>query len=308
MTTGDQPLYDKSAFAERSAVLDIVLDHVPQGIVVVGHDYRLLAFNKPIEPIFKLPPGTFVVGADFRGIINTWARETGQDEAMRQRALAELDMREPFTFELEQLIQGEPRWMVLTHDPLPDGGFVRTFTDISVHKRLAAQLLELARIDALTGLLNRRTFFEALAEEVGRAERYHRPLALMTLDLDHFKRINDSYGHPTGDRTLQSFARALTACMRQHDVVGRIGGEEFAVVLPELDREHGAEAARRVLEMVRGLTVAGPSGEATAFTVSIGVAELAPGQTVDQLLSRADAALYQAKRGGRNCCRLADVN
>ena len=301
MTSSDEPLYDRSLFKQRSEVLDIVLDHVPQGIVVVGRDYRLLAFNKPIEPIFKLPPGTFAIGSDFRDIINIWARETGQDEAMRQRALAELDLREPFTFELEQSIQGEPRWMVLTHAPLPGGGFVRTFTDITDHKRLAAELLELSRTDALTRLLNRRTFFEAAGAEVERAQRYHRSLTLMSLDLDHFKLINDSYGHPIGDRVLEVFAGILVSCMRQNDHVARIGGEEFAVLLPELTLEQGAEVARRMLMLVRELAV----DALPAFTVSIGVAEMMPGMTVDQLVSCADQALYQAKRDGRDCCRLA---
>lgn len=304
MTTRDPPLYDTAIFTERSEVLDIVLDHVPQGIVVVGHDYRLLAFNKPIEPIFRLPPGTFAIGADFRDIINIWVRETGQNEAMRQRALAELDLREPFTFELEQLIQGEPRWMVLTHTPLPGGGFVRTFTDITEHKRMTQQLLQLSRTDALTGLLNRRTFFEAAADEVERAQRYHRPLVFMSLDLDLFKQINDCHGHPTGDRVLQVFAESLTACLRQNDFIGRIGGEEFAVVLPELTLERGAETALRVLEMVRTLAVPAPGDATVRFTVSIGLAELMAGAGLNQLVLHADQALYQAKRDGRDCYRI----
>jgi len=307
MPSSDPPLYDKSIFAQRSEVLDIVLDHVPQGIVVVGPDYRLLAFNEPIVPLFKMTEGTFAVGSDFRDIINTWARETGQDEAMRARALAELDLREPFTFELEQVVHGETRWLVLTHDPLPGGGFVRTFTDITEHKRLEAKLLTLSRTDALTGLLNRGTFFETAAEEVVRAERYQRPLSFMSLDLDHFKRINDSYGHPTGDRVLQIFAQSLTACLRQHDQVGRIGGEEFAVLLPELPLEKAAETARRVLTMVRNLALNDPVGNVIGFTVSIGVAEMLPGLTLDQLMSRVDKALYEAKGDGRNCYRLATV-
>jgi len=306
MPADKPPLYDTAIFAARAEVLDIVLDHVPQGIVVVGRDYRLLAFNKPIEPIFKLTPGTFAIGSDFRDIINTWARENGQDEAMRQRALAELDAPEPFSFELEQLVLGEPRWMVLTHTPLPGGGFVRTFTDITEHKRLLGQLLELSRTDALTGLLNRRTFFAAADTEVERASRYHRPLVLMSLDLDHFKQINDLYGHPTGDRVLQVFAETLTACLRQADSIGRIGGEEFAVLLPEQTLAQGAETALRILETVRALAVLAPDATPVYFTVSIGLAELAPGGGVAPLVSTADQALYQAKRDGRNCYRIAD--
>jgi len=304
MPTSDQPLYDKSIFAQRSEVLDTVLDHVPQGIVVVGPDYRLLAFNKPILPLFRLPEGTFTIGSDFRDMINAWVRETGQDEAMRVRALAELDLPEPFTFELEQVVHGETRWVVLTHDPLPGGGFVRTFTDITEHKRLEAKLLKLSRTDALTGLLNRRTFFEAAEEEVVRAQRYERPLSFMSLDLDHFKRINDNYGHPTGDRVLQVFAQSLTTCLRQHDYIARIGGEEFAVLLPEQSLEQAAETASRVLAMVHNLALNDPGGHDIGFTVSIGVAEMLPGMTLEQLVSRVDKALYRAKGDGRACYRL----
>ncbi|MDX9741835.1 MAG: diguanylate cyclase [Gammaproteobacteria bacterium] len=303
----ESPLYDSATFAERSKVLDIVLDHVPQGIVVVGRDYRLLAYNKPIEPIFKLTPGTFAIGADFRDIINIWARENGQDEAMRRRALAELDLREPFSFELEQLVQGEPRWMVLTHTPLPGGGFVRTFTDITEHKRLTTKLLELSRTDDLTGLLNRRTFFEVAAAEVERAVRHGRPLVFMSLDLDLFKQINDSHGHPTGDRVLQAFAETLTACLRKSDIIGRIGGEEFAVVLPELDLAQGREAALRILEMVRALAVFAPDNSPVRFTASIGLAALPGGGSMSLLLQQADKALYRAKRDGRDCCRVAEI-
>jgi diguanylate cyclase (GGDEF)-like protein len=301
----DPPLYDQATFAQRSEVLDIVLDHVPQGIVVIGPDYRLLAFNKPILPLFHLTEGSFRVGRDFREIIDVWVRETGQDEAMRMRALAELDMREPFTFELEQQVHGETRWVVLTHDPLPGGGCVRTFTDITEHKRLEQKLLTLSRTDALTGLLNRGTFLEAAADELARAQRYGRPLSFLGLDLDHFKLINDRYGHPAGDRVLQVFAHTLAGCLRQHDHVGRMGGEEFAVLLPELTLEQAAETAERVLATVRELALNGPGGNVIGFTVSIGVAQLAPAEELNHLLSRVDKALYRAKGDGRDCYRVA---
>jgi diguanylate cyclase (GGDEF)-like protein len=299
--------FDKSTFAERPDVLDVVLDHIPQGIVVVGRDYKILAFNRPVDTLFNLPTGTFSIGGDFRNTIKIWADETGQDEDMRASALARLDLREGFKFEFSQLVHGELRWIVLTHDPLPSGGFVRTFTDITENKRLEEMLREISRIDSLTGLLNRRTFFESLAGEFERSNRYCRPLTLMSIDIDHFKLINDNYGHPMGDKVIREFAKALSSCMRKSDHLSRVGGEEFAVLLPEVSLAHGIQAAKRVLSMVRKLSVDEPtSGLPVKFTVSVGVAEINDNMTLDQLVSRADEALYQAKREGRDCYKVVE--
>jgi diguanylate cyclase (GGDEF)-like protein len=297
-------LFDNTIFARRSEVLDIVLDHIPQGVVVVGQNYRVLAFNRPFDDLFSLPPGTFRVGGDFREVIRAWARATGQDEEMRARALARLDMREVFEVQLPQMVHGERRWIKLTHNPLPDGGFVRTFTDITEQKRLEEKLFELSRTDSLTELLNRRTFLDALAAEVERSRRYRRTLTLMSIDIDHFKQINDSYGHPVGDLVLGAFARALTSCMRKSDLIGRMGGEEFAVLLLDSPLNQAAETAGRVLSMARGLRVGDPaSGLQVQLTVSIGLAECNETVTVEQLIFRADKALYLAKGDGRDCCR-----
>jgi diguanylate cyclase (GGDEF)-like protein len=304
MDTTDRIFFDHAIFAERSDVLGIVLDHIPQGVVVVDRDYRVLAFNRPVVELFLLPTGTFAVGCDFREVIGTWARETGQDEAMRERALAELDLQRHFEFQFPQRVAGETRWMVLTHDPLPDGGFVRTFTDITIQKRLEEKLLEMSRTDPLTGLLNHQAFYETVSVEIERKSRYRRPLTLMYLDIDHFKEINDRFGHPAGDRVLWSFARILAQSTRKGDAIGRVGGEEFAVLLPEAAMLAGVEAAARILDAVRGMSVLIPGRhDAITFTVSAGLAESDASMTVDQLVSAADAALYQAKSDGRNCFR-----
>ncbi|MGO9015328.1 MAG: PAS domain S-box protein [Dissulfurispiraceae bacterium] len=128
-------LFDKTSFSEQSDVLNIILDHITHGMVVVGPDYRMLAFNRHFEEMFQLPDGTVEVGVDFREILKTWAEVTGQDQQMLDRAIIHLD--EPATFQVEfpQLINGEPRWCLLTHNPLPGKGFVRTFTDITERKR-----------------------------------------------------------------------------------------------------------------------------------------------------------------------------
>jgi diguanylate cyclase (GGDEF)-like protein len=159
-----------------------------------------------------------------------------------------------------------------------------------------ARLAVLATTDPLTGLANRRVFDEALAREAALAARGRRPLALMILDVDHFKAFNDAFGHPAGDEVLKQVAVAVRACCRGTDVVARLGGEEFAVLLPGTDLPGGVALAERVrLAVAAGPWPLGP------VTVSVGVAvhDAASGGAAE-LVRAADRAMYRAKRGGRN--------
>ena len=126
--------------AQSPELLSIVLEHLVQGLVVVGADFRLLAFNRHFEELFRLPAGGVRIGQDYRDILRWWAAATGQDQAMLARAIRELEAPAPFDFEFPQLIHGELRWCLLTHRPLPAGGCVRTFTDITDRKRVASDL------------------------------------------------------------------------------------------------------------------------------------------------------------------------
>lgn len=121
-------------------VLGIVLEHLAQGLVVVGPDFRLLAYNQKFEEVFRLPTGVIRLGVDYREVLRVWAATTGQDRAMLDRSIRELELPTPFEFEFRQLIHGEPRWCQLTHSPLPTGGCVRTFTDITDRKRISSEL------------------------------------------------------------------------------------------------------------------------------------------------------------------------
>lgn len=159
--------------------------------------------------------------------------------------------------------------------------------------RLMSKLHELARTDVLTGLLNRRAFDERLAAEVERAKRTNEPVALVLGDVDHFKALNDQFGHEAGDQALTWVAQALTQDTRQIDTVARIGGEEFALILPGTSLEAGVELAERLRERVRHST------GAQALTMSFGVVE-GLHQLPDDLLRKADRALYAAKAAGRD--------
>lgn len=152
-----------------------------------------------------------------------------------------------------------------------------------------------ARVDALTGIANRRALEEALAGEISRAERFGRPLAVVLVDLDRFKQTNDTHGHAAGDLLLRAVARILESTARQGDTVARLGGEELVVVLPETE----LGGARRLAERLRAGIEACRVGQMRT-TASVGVATWAEGDDVERLLAAADGALYRAKENGRN--------
>ena len=157
----------------------------------------------------------------------------------------------------------------------------------------------LATTDEVTGLLNRRRILEVAGEECGRTERYPEMLCFAMFDIDHFKSINDRFGHSAGDTALLLVAQAAKAQLRQQDRIGRYGGEEFLVVLPQTS----LEGAMHVTERVRAAIEAVDShagGSEQPLTVSAGVAEAAPGEALDDVLKRVDAAMYEAKASGRN--------
>jgi len=171
-----------------------------------------------------------------------------------------------------------------------------------------ARAHNLSLTDELTRLPNRRAFIRQLEDEVARVQRYGYPLTMALLDLDHFKVINDHYGHSMGDEALKKFSACVTSAFRHHDMVARYGGEEFAIVLPNTN----IEGAQRALEKVKGLTqytrCKNEEQEIPLPTFSGGVALYKPGETTGSLIERADKALYRAKREGRNRIETDDID
>jgi diguanylate cyclase (GGDEF)-like protein len=169
------------------------------------------------------------------------------------------------------------------------------------HQRRVTRLLEMqAHTDSLTGLANRRRFFEMAEAELVRTRRYDAPLSLLMLDIDHFKNVNDVHGHRAGDRVLRELARVCLEVLRAVDVVGRVGGEEFAILLPETDVVGAVDVAERLREAVARNAIVRDEGVPLRITVSIGVAPLAGQANLDTLLNQADTALYDAKHRGRD--------
>jgi len=180
---------------------------------------------------------------------------------------------------------------------------IETLRDMTDHRRAQTALEQLATRDGLTGVANRRSFDEKLNNEWKRERRDLGALSLLMIDVDHFKRYNDTYGHQAGDRCLQHIAGALEqAVYRPGDMVARYGGEEFAVILTATDTEGASKVARRILDCIAKLAIPHSNGESGHVTLSIGVSTLLPhsGVTQESLISSADKALYQAKHTGRN--------
>jgi diguanylate cyclase (GGDEF)-like protein len=175
--------------------------------------------------------------------------------------------------------------------------------NVRKHRTVEKQAL----VDPLTGLANRRLAEGALETEVARAGRFDEPLALLMSDLDDFKQINDRWGHPFGDEVLREYATALSESIREIDLAGRWGGEEFAVMLPGTDLEGGAALAERIRANLRKRTILAPDGEPVAVTASFGVAAYPEVRGKDELVGAADAALYEAKRAGKDRVARADV-
>jgi diguanylate cyclase (GGDEF)-like protein len=166
-------------------------------------------------------------------------------------------------------------------------------------KEAYKRIEELAELDELTGSFNRRCIMRMLDEEIARASRSGQPCSVALIDLDHFKRVNDTYGHPTGDEVLRTFAITMFANIRNVDRFGRYGGEEFLLVLPGMANDGAARAMDRLRAIVADLDWSAFSS-GMKVTLSAGVATLRPDENTDSFLARADSALYTAKAQGRN--------
>lgn len=167
-------------------------------------------------------------------------------------------------------------------------------------KRSEQKLLNMATRDFLTNLLNRGEGFKRFREEIAKNSRTAEPLSTVLIDIDHFKRINDTYGHQAGDQVLQSFADGIVEALREYDIICRYGGEEFLIMLPSTPLAKATQIAERLRERVEKIGVPWHEGPPIRFTISLGVCQFSSNETLDELISRVDSALYTAKANGRN--------
>lgn len=203
------------------------------------------------------------------------------------------------------LAGGEEKWIRIgSRCSHPEGGQSAIWSgymvDITPTRRLEEQLRERATHDDLTGLCNRREFQARFEDEQARMRRHGRSGAVLLMDLDHFKHVNDDYGHDAGDFVLREVSARILACLREVDTLARWGGEEFSVLMPATGAAGAMLAAQRILDVVGGQAFHWNGGE-IRLTISIGITALTdPADRLEQVISRADQALYRAKRGGRN--------
>lgn len=200
------------------------------------------------------------------------------------------------TFVNEQKVE---RAKLVDGDQIRVGKTVLKYTESHVEQRYFEHVFNLASVDALTGAFNKRYFDETYHKEVSRSQQTATPLSLVLFDIDFFKKINDTHGHPAGDAVLKNVAGVVRAQLRDGDTLYRVGGEEFALVLSATPRELGVQAAEAVRQMVEALETEFMSTRIRA-TLSLGVAELGFTEAAEALYQRADELLYTAKRGGRN--------
>ena len=290
-----EPAEAMRRLARSQAFLHTVLETMGEGVLVVGADRRIRYANLKAEQLLGWPAG----GLDGEPLEVVTGAEGPAREAV-VRSLAEGT--EEGRVEADLLARGGAALPVdLALAPLQGGGgVVVTFQDLRARRQLEAELRRMAAQDPLTGLANRRELERLLRLELGRAARHGRPLAVLVLDVDRFKLVNDSHGHHAGDRVLVELARRLRGLTREVDVVGRLGGDEFVVVLPETDLSGGLAFAERVRAAV-GERPFQVDGLELPVTVSLGVAAFPDhGESLRALLVQGDRALYAAKAAGRN--------
>jgi diguanylate cyclase (GGDEF)-like protein len=170
----------------------------------------------------------------------------------------------------------------------------------SEREALITQLQTSSNTDFLTGVLNRRAFFAQAAQQMGLSQRYGRGMAVVLFDIDHFKRINDTYGHQAGDVILRGVVQLVAGLLRKVDVLARYGGEEFIILLPEADLAQAGSAAEKLRAALEHADFEIEDGRRIKVSASFGAAALGNGEGLDELIKRADLALYRAKRIGRN--------
>jgi diguanylate cyclase (GGDEF)-like protein len=194
--------------------------------------------------------------------------------------------------------------MFMSQDLAPAAELADFTAMVIQNARIVSELQRSATTDTLTGAYNQRFFHESLGREAARAQRYHTSLSLLMIDLDNFKVVNDTHGHVAGDKVLGQIARILHSCVRKIDLVFRVGGDEFGVVLPATTDEGAEHVANKILEKVRASNILKSLGYKGATTVTIGGAEYRAGSPAESLVADADTALYAAKKAGRNTVRM----
>jgi diguanylate cyclase (GGDEF)-like protein/PAS domain S-box-containing protein len=308
----EEAMFQQATELARTNIrFNAALSYMTQGLCMFDDQKQLVVWNDRYAELYQVPPHLLKVGTPYEAIVtDRIARgvlkgETGALAATTK--IAALTGLSPDSCRTDELADG--RFVLLTRQPMEGGGWLSIIEDITERRRAEAAIVHLARHDALTGLANRAEFNAKLEEASKRMKRGGGAVTVMMLDLDRFKAVNDTHGHPTGDQLLIEVGRRLQSTIRETDVLARLGGDEFAIIQEGGSSQHeGAIAlALRIID-----AISQPfdlDGHEASIGTSIGIA-LAPenGVEPEELLKSADLALYDAKASGRNDFRLYHPN
>ena len=293
----------EQAIQEHEAALFAMSQASHDALITINSNGRIVFWNPAAERIFGYAPGE-VAGCDLHELL-----ADAQDREQAHKGMA------AFAQSGTGAIMERTREVMARHK---DGHFfpvelsvasyrlnnewlaVGSVRDITARKDAERKLQEMATLDGLTGICNRRYFLELSEQELKRCRRYHRPLSMIMLDIDHFKQVNDTHGHAIGDKVLQSMTQTARIILRDADIFGRLGGEEFAIILPETNLVSARHVAERLRCAISKIKINTHNNE-ISITSSLGVAAISHEiHTIEMLLKYADQALYRAKNAGRN--------
>ncbi len=300
----DQLIAEKAAELEHiNMQFDVALSNMSQGICMFDRDRRLVVWNDRYEELFRLPPlkkGTHVEDILAEIFARNLLKNSTNMQVHETVATVTSDFRTDIaSSRLDEFADG--RVILISRQPMKEGGWVSTYEDVTERKRAETEIAHMARHDALTGLANRAEFNVRLDEASKRMQRNGTPVTVLMLDLDKFKAVNDTLGHPAGDQLLVEVGKRLQSTLRETDLLARLGGDEFAIIQEggTNQREGAGALAERIISLISEPFDLG--GQLAIIGTSVGIA-MAPEHGVDpeQLMTAADLALYEAKAGGRN--------
>lgn len=290
----------EARLAEQHQLLEIILANVNAHIYMKDSQHRFLYVNQKVAELLGLPAEQIINRRD--------------DEVFPAASACQLWRLDNRVFETGELQAGEETltdiegnqhyyWSVKVPFLLGDGTptLIGISSDITELHQLKEQLHQQSVRDGLTGLYNRRFFFEMCEKNLSLDMRHHLTSVLMVLDVDQFKCINDRYGHPLGDQALIHLGKVMQSVLRSEDVLARIGGDEFAILLPNTTLSAATSLAERLRQQVMQSPLPLADGDKLVITISAGLVENGEGELMESLYARADQMLYQAKQSGRNC-------
>ena len=293
---------------EKSMFLSAVLDHIEVGITVYDKNRQLVGWNEPVKALLELPDEILDLGSSRESMIrfNAARGEYGEGDPI-EIAEAKLAMVEMQTARKNfQYDRVRPNGTILhvVGRGLPDGGVITSYADVTSERKEAEKARLMAHKDTLTGLYNRRAFDAELKDALYHADQRESGVILALLDLDNFKPVNDTYGHPVGDEVLKQVGKILVGHIREADFAARLGGDEFGLIFRDsLDVEQVRGRCNGIIKKISEIEISGCEGIQVGASAGL-AAYPKDATTMDDIVSAADKALYRAKDAGKNCVLL----